>query len=494
MCGIFALFNNFVIKKDRVYSGFLKGSGRGPENTAYEEDFQLRYSIGFHRLAINGLNEESNQPLLVNGVKLICNGEIYNSRELLHMMNVEPRTDSDCEVIIHLYLKYGIHQTIALLDGVFAFVLIDEQKAFVGRDAYGVRPLFEQHLESGIFFPQEAFIYASEMKQMVFCDEPKISQVLPGTFIEFALDKNDNWYKKSTTRYTTFPFSTMKLCNSKDSGYEKIFRKIRSYLRTAVKKRVEMTDRPIACLLSGGLDSSLITSLVCQVANRQIETYSIGLPGSEDLKYAKMVSKFLKTKHTEIIVSENDFFNAIPQVIKTIESYDTTTVRASVGNYLVAKYISRHSDAKVIFNGDGSDELTGGYLYFGYCPDSIEFDSECKRLLRNIHCFDVLRSDRCISAHGLEARTPFLDKEFVEMYLSIPSEYRFNFFNEKNERKLPEKYLLRKAFDNKQTLPDEVLWRTKEAFSDGVSSYKKSWAEVITEKIEENQETYDLAC
>ena len=146
---------------------------------------------------------------------------------------------------------------------------------------------------------------------------------------------------------------------------------IRNNLIKAVKKRVLNTDRPIACLLSGGPDSSLITSLVSNISGKQIETYSIGLPNSEDLKYAKIVANFLNTKHTEIVVSEDDFFNAIPEVIKTIESYDTTTVRASVGNYLVAKYISEHSNAKVIFNGDGSDELTGGYMYFHKAPDSL---------------------------------------------------------------------------------------------------------------------------
>ena len=180
-------------------------------------------------------------------------------------------------------------------------------------------------------------------------------------------------------------------------------------LKNAVSKRVTTTDRPIACLLSGGLDSSLITALVAEhfEDKSKLETYSIGLEGSEDLKYAQMVADHLGTKHTSIIVKEQDFLDAIPEVIYAIESYDTTTVRASVGNFLVAKYIKEHSEAKVIFNGDGSDEFSGGYLYFHACPNPRDFDLECKRLLRNIHYFDVLRSDRCISYHGLEARTRF---------------------------------------------------------------------------------------
>ena len=162
-------------------------------------------------------------------------------------------------------------------------------------------------------------------------------------------------------------------------------------------------------------------------------------------------------------------------VIKAIERYDTTTVRASVGNWLISKYIRENSDAKVVFNGDGSDEVTGGYMYFHLAENALEFDHECKRLLKDICYFDVLRSDRSISSHGLEARTPFLDKNFVQMYLSIPAETRFL----EMKRTKIEKYLLREAFDKTNLLPDNVLWRTKEAFSDGVSTQKESWFETI---------------
>lgn len=193
----------------------------------------------------------------------------------------------------------------------------------------------------------------------------------------------------------------------------------------AVKKRViGTTDRPVACLLSGGLDSSLIVALVSKFYPGKLETYSIGMKGSEDLKYAEVVAEYIESNHTSIIVSEEDFLEAIPEVIKAIESYDTTSVRASVGNYLIGKYIAKHSTAKVIFNGDGSDELAGGYLYFHAAPNNIEFDRECKRLLTDIHAFDVLRSDKCISSHGLEPRTPFLDRGWVDYYLSIPTDIR----------------------------------------------------------------------
>jgi asparagine synthase (glutamine-hydrolysing) len=202
------------------------------------------------------------------------------------------------------------------------------------------------------------------------------------------------------------------------------------------------------------------------------------MPNSEDAKYARMVANHLGTKHTEIVLTENEFFDAIPDVIKAIESYDTTTVRASVGNYLVAKYISQNSDAKVILNGDGSDEVCGGYMYFHKAPSSQIFDTECHNLLDFIYCFDVLRSDKSISSNGLEPRTPFLDKEFVDTYLSLPAEWRFHAGNGECE-----KYFLRKSFDRDNLLPKEVLWRTKEAFSDGVSNQKRSWFEIINEKI-----------
>tara|TARA_B100001123_G_C14868135_1_gene850799 strand:- start:35 stop:751 length:717 start_codon:yes stop_codon:yes gene_type:complete len=182
-----------------------------------------------------------------------------------------------------------------------------------------------------------------------------------------------------------------------------------------------------------------------------------------------------------------DFLDSIPETIQKIESYDTTTVRASVGNYLVSKYISQHSKAKVIFNGDGSDELCGGYMYFHCAPNSVEFDKECRRLLKNIHFFDVLRSDRSIASNGLEPRTPFLDKSFVETYLSIPPNIRNH-----SLKKNIEKYLLRTAFEKDKLLPKEILFRKKEAFSDGVSSLEKSWYTIIQSHIQNDYAIQEL--
>jgi asparagine synthase (glutamine-hydrolysing) len=294
----------------------------------------------------------------------------------------------------------------------------------------------------------------------------------------------------------TFSYSFGNKDPVKDNGNE-LYSQISYFLETAVNKRCLCTERPIACLLSGGLDSSLIAALVNKYYkdnhfNKKLETYSIGLAGSEDLKYAKIVAEYLETDHTEIIVTEKEMFEIIPEVIQAIESYDTTTVRASIGNYLIGKYISKNSQAKVIFNGDGSDELFGGYLYMNKCPDPIEFDKETRRLLKDIHLFDVLRSDKSISSNGLEPRTPFLDKSFVNCILSLPPSFRQHSFHNNME-----KYILRNSFTKEnfpiwvddykltQLLPDEILWRRKEAFSDGVTNKGRSLFTIIQEQISE---------
>ena len=483
MCGIFCILNN-GFSKGIVLKNFEKGKSRGPESSKIIEIDSPNAFLGFHRLAINGFNDEaSEQPFYYDGIYLMCNGEIYNWKHLYSMMGIEGYSKSDCEVIIHMYKKYGIEETLNLLDGVFAFVLIDTEtkNVFVARDMYGVRPLFTQNTTS-------SYMFTSELKQMnELMHISRISQFTPGTYTHIKYSISKEWHKH-LTHYTQIiknkPFrinSTPNISTFSNKSVEDYCLMINESLSEAVRKRVNNTDREIACLLSGGLDSSLITALVKKMCpNKKLTTWSIGLKGSEDLKYARMVADHLGTVHNEIVVSEYDFLNCIESVIQAIESYDTTTVRASVGNWLISKYIKENSDCKVVFNGDGSDEVCGGYMYFHCAPDSIEFDKECKKLLKEIHFFDVLRSDRSISSHGLEARTPFLDANFVSTYLSIPANIRNH-----SENKCCEKYLLRRAFDN-GLLPKEVLWRTKEAFSDGVSSQKRSWFEIIQDHVKHN--------
>ena len=490
MCGIFGLLNykNKKISLDDIEQMSNAGKHRGPESSNFSFSVNNKdIAFGFHRLAINGLSAVSDQPFDIDNCVLICNGEIYNYKKLYSELNIIPKTNSDCEVIIYLYRKFGIENTVQMLDGVFSFILHDNinDKIYIARDPYGVRPLFKYKLNDN----SDIYGFASELKQLYALkytyEEGIIEQFSPGTYAVYGISVNKYELEKEKC-YNTFNFNTLGIENKEN--WKLYYNLIRNKFEEAVKKRVETTERPIACLLSGGLDSSLVTSLVKKYYNGpKLETYSIGLEGAEDLKYAKEVAVFLNTNHTEIIVSETDFFNAIPEVIEKIESYDTTTVRASVGNYLIGKYIREHSDAKVIFNGDGSDELCGGYLYMSCAPNALEFDLECKRLLNEICYFDVLRSDRSISTNGLEPRTPFLDRGWVEVYLSIPKEVRFHALH-----KLPEKYLLRKAFDNGGYLPDNILWRTKEAFSDGVSSLNRSWYSIIDEKVQILQGSFTI--
>jgi asparagine synthase (glutamine-hydrolysing) len=506
MCGIFSIINNKnVFTEEFIKKEFLKGQSRGPEYTDLKQ-VSIECTFGFHRLAINGLNPESNQPLIINSIVLICNGEIYNYKELYNLLNITPNTDSDCEVIIHLYLKFGIEHTLQLLDGVFAFILCDNRlsntdisassKLFIARDPFGVRPLYKLTKIDKTLPKIIPSIFASEVKMLEgFLNNHldysyEITHFKPGTYTEYTLPYRvcPNWTCiKENIEYHSNGFNSIL---NQQSEME-IISNIQYYLINAVKKRVLNTDRPIACLLSGGLDSSLITALVSNICQQElhlskiVHTFSIGFENSEDLKYAKIVSNYLNTIHTEIIIDEKIYFETIPKVIKAVECYDTTTIRASVGNYLLGDYISKNSELKVIFNGDGSDELCGGYLYMSSADNCIEFDRETRRLLKDIHMFDVLRSDKCISSHGLEPRTPFLDRSFVNYYLGINPSIRFHTQNSQIE-----KYLLRTAFSSinflnemdKQILPDEILWRKKEAFSDGLNK-EKSLSSIVESGI-----------
>jgi len=462
MCGIITVLNPTIPSADAL-KNFNKGKHRGPDHTDFKE-INTSLWMGFHRLAINGLTNLSSQPFHIQGIHLVCNGEIYNYKELYTKLNITPTTASDCEIIVHLYLLYGIDQTLHMLDASeFAFVLYDSNKneTYAVRDPYGVRSLYYSKKEG-------MHIFSSEMKMVNDLKMSTIEHHKPGTVSRFV----------GGELMQTYSYISHPPVNHSMTKYGQVTSLIHDTLYECVKQRVLNTERGVACLLSGGLDSSIVTALVDSIRKslgitQPLETYSIGLEGAEDLKYASIVAKHLGTKHTNIIVNEDDFFNAIPDIIYTIESYDTTTVRASTGNYLVCKEIAKLSQAKVIFNGDGSDEVTGGYLYMKKCPNEFEFDAECRRLVSEIYLFDSLRSDKSISCNGLEARTPFLDKAFVQMYLSLPAKLRFT----------PhcEKHWLRKSFES--YLPPEIIWRTKEAFSDGVSALNRSWYQIIQEKI-----------
>jgi asparagine synthase (glutamine-hydrolysing) len=467
---------------------------RGPEGTRIV-NMADNVTFGFTRLAINGLTDAGMQPYVRGSISWVCNGEIYNSKELEKSLGME-KTGSDCECIGELYLRHrdDLATFARALDGVFAIALYDAglNRLVVLRDPFGVRPLFigmRPNMSTSIAnvnnmpVPMykasfDTFVFASELKALVPYFE-HVAPFSPGTIQTYDLRTMTMVQEQ---RYHSVGWMLNPVySDANDIGYVLAKEAIRFSLEEAVKKRL-LTERPIACLLSGGLDSSLIAALVQNnlrdLGLPPLKTFSIGFEGSSDLKHAKIVADWIGSDHTEIKMTPDEFFEAIPIVVKAIESYDTTTVRASTGNYMVAKKIRELTDCKVVFNGDGSDELFGGYLYFNNAPNSHAFQAECERLLNDIHTFDVLRSDRSISANGLEARTPFLDKQFVSVVRSIQPSYL---------RPIPgkqmEKYILRSAFDDGSTLPPEVLWRRKEAFSDGVSTPEKAWFQEIQDRV-----------
>lgn len=487
MCGIFAIINQYNNDEiSNIEKFFEKGRKRGPE---FSEFCKLDpYVIfGFHRLAINGLNNNSNQPIHHNSLVLICNGEIYNYNELITRFGINMKGNSDCEVIIHLYELIGT-KCFDLLDGVFACIIYDmnKQEIIIARDPYGVRPLYYC-----LYKETNRIGFSSDISPLLFTtEEINIQQFPPGRYArlcknsygaclsnQFVFDKLERYFFLDSIQNTRCITNEIK-------PIEYYMFNTVELLKNSIKKRVYNCERDIASLLSGGLDSSIVSAYVSRFykekhgTSKHLETYSIGLENASDLRFSSLVANHIGSKHTNITVTTDMFLESIKMVIRDIETFDTTTVRASTGNWNVAKYIKQNSDARVIFNGDGADELMGGYLYFHLAPDSHEFDKECKRLLNDISHFDVLRSDKSISSHGLEPRTPFLDKEFTKFFLSIPTEYRF-------QMDKCEKYFIRKSIEqyDPELLPQEVLWRTKEAFSDGVSSTDKSWYEHIKEHL-----------
>ena len=471
MCGILALLSNDVVSYEKIQSckrEFSKVVMRGPDDTQYSKVNPATF-FGFHRLSIVGLTPSGNQPMTVPQhptTVLICNGEIYNYRELAKKHDFKLTKGSDCEIIIHMYHKFGIKETVQQLDGVFAFVMTDndKRKTFAGRDPVGVRSMYV-----GTDANKSIYI-CSEMKGIhALCTD--IHPFPPGHYWEQCIDKYN-----SVTGLTYHRFYHHIYPRISDSESE-IMCNIRTLLSASVKKRL-MSDRPIGCLLSGGLDSSLITALIANhVPKGTLHTFSVGLPGSPDLYYAKMVADHLGTIHHEILLSNQELLGHVEDCIYQIESFDTTTVRASTPMFKMCQTIKQTTDVTVIFSGEGSDEASGSYMYFHNAPNADAFQQECLRLLEDLQYFDVLRCDKSTAGAGLEVRVPFLDKAFLQYYMSIDPELKL-------PRNGIEKYLLRKSFDNLSLLPDKVLWRMKEGMSDGVSSQTRSWYEIIQDKVD----------
>lgn len=507
MCGIFFI-QNFInpdslekykknlLQNIKIYQNdFHKISHRGPDNSLFLNDTTQFYSKnyhmywGFHRLAINGQTPQSNQPFFIKNCRLICNGEIYNFQSLIKEYNLENEysSGSDCEIIIHLYKKIGIRDMLRRLDGVFAFVLHDYETnvTYIARDPVGVRSLFISGYDHTY---SNSLVISSELKAISDCFKPMAKQFPPGCYAMYSKSNFDTVNTPFLNFYSYYENVSISQDNATgiierhynyptiEETEETICKNIATMFEEAVVKRL-MSDRKVGALLSGGLDSSSVVAIMCRhMPAKDLNTYSIGLKGSTDLAWARKVADYLGTNHHEICLTEDQFLDAIKDTIYQIESYDTTSVRASVPNYLVSKYIFENTEDCVIYCGDMSDEIFGSYRGFMKAQSEEEFKRENERMVRDVCYFDLLRSDKSISGAGLEARVPFADKKFLQYVMSIPPKYKM-FSDERIE-----KYIFRKAFDG--LLPDDILWRRKEAFSDGVSGHERSWFQIIRDYID----------
>ena len=440
-----------------------------PKTESEKATKEIDVAIGFSRLHIQGEKSGAEQPFkMSDGRQVLCNGEIFNSDILIRQLGlVVPPGSSDCAVIPAL-LERGLDlQTVARqLDGDFAIVVVDLSASTmtVARDPYGVRPLYYATAKG------KWIGLASELKG--FPKEPRptfVEAVAPGTAITYPLDTAEYKYVKT---WHQAPWLKTPYWRSSLEGLTAGGDALRHALEEGVKKRLT-TVRAIGACLSGGLDSSLVAAIAAKhLAKKgmQLHTYTVGMEGSPDLMAARLVAAHIKSIHHERILTAEECLAVIPEVVKTIESFDITTVRASVGNYFVGALVkSETPDVKVVLNGDGADEVLGGYLYMQAAPDEAAFEAETDRLLAEIHRYDVLRSERCMAAHGLESRSPFLDRQFVSVARSLPTDAL------RPSASMIEKGILRTAFSEDGILPKKVLWRRKEAFSDGISRAEKSW-------------------
>jgi asparagine synthase (glutamine-hydrolysing) len=487
MCGILGLFGNnesctFQNKRTHFLEMSKRIRHRGPDWNGIYYNLEKKVLIGHERLSIVA-PETGSQPIISEDKSIILsvNGEIYNYKELYKYVlhdKYKPTTKSDCEVILDLYREYGANM-IKMLDGIFSFILYDSNKdiLLMARDPIGIIPLYY-----GITDNCEIMI-ASECKCLT--EECKYINVFPpGHYMEITnlsstsgLDNTSpiRYYEPLYALHESVPFIEY---NSPEEAALKS--DIRELLINAVDKRL-MADVPFGVLLSGGLDSSLIAAITSRIMKSRstnewgntLHTFSIGLENAPDLIAARKVADFLGTRHHEFIFTVQDGIDAIRDLIWHLETYDVTTIRASTPMYLMSRKI-KSLGIKMVLSGEGADEVFGGYLYFHNAPNNKEFHKECVKRVSELHHFDCLRANKSTMAWGIEARVPFLDQALLETCIPIHSD---------NKLKGIEKYILRSAFDTREDpyLPDNVLWRQKEQFSDGVGY---SWIDSLKEFVE----------
>ncbi|MBQ8960770.1 MAG: asparagine synthase B [Ruminococcus sp.] len=424
---------------EKVTRGLEATVSRGPDDCRI---IDLRAGVlGFQRLSIMGLTPEGMQPFELGGSYAVCNGELYGfrkTREELRAKGYTFRSDSDCEIILPLYKELGTDM-FAALDAEFACVIYDgETGQFIAaRDPIGIRPLYYG-------YDGETIVFASEAKDLVGLCE-KIMPFPPGHF-----------YKDG--KFTCYCDITAVDEVIRDD-LETVCRNIREKLVAGIEKRLD-SDAKVGFLLSGGLDSSLVCAVAQRKSEKPIKTFAIGMSTDAiDLKYAKQVADYIGSDHTEVIITREDVIGALETVIHLLGTFDITTIRASMGMYLLCKAIHEQTDIRVLLTGEISDELFG-YKYTDFAPSAEAFQQESIKRVRELHMYDVLRADRCISVNSLEARVPFGDLDLVRYVMAIDPEMKLNKYNKG-------KYLLRHAFEG-DYLPHDILFREKAAFSDAV--------------------------
>ena len=438
---------------DVFKKGFDKTISRGPDDSRIVDTGDG--FLGFHRLAIMGLTPSGMQPFKLGKSYVVCNGEIYGFEKLKQELSKKYafESDSDCEILLPLYKEYGT-EMFAMLDAEFACIIYDGDlgEYIAARDPIGIRPLYYGYDKNG------AIIFASEAKNLVELTD-KIMPFPPG-----------HYYKGGQFVCYCDIAKVDAVCHD---DLETVCRNIHDKLVAGVEKRL-VADAKVGFLLSGGLDSSLVCAIAAKKSKEPIKTFAIGMSEDAiDLKYAKQVAEYIGSDHKEVFMTPDEVLASLETVIQLLGTYDITTIRASMGMYLVCKAIHEQTDIRVLLTGEISDELFG-YKYTDFAPDAAAFQEESQKRIRELHMYDVLRADRCISVNSLEARVPFGDIDFVKYVMSIDSELKLNKYGKG-------KYLLRHAFEEGDYLPEEILWREKAAFSDAVGhsmvDYLKEYAE-----------------
>ena len=451
---------------DVFQKGFQETISRGPDDSRIVNTGNG--FLGFHRLSIMGLTPSGMQPFELNGSYVVCNGEIYGfekMKDALMAKNYTFQSESDCEILLPMYKEYGTDM-FAMLDAEYACIIYDGETGqyIAARDPIGIRPLYYGYSENG---------------DIVFASEPKNLVGLTGKIMPFP---PGHYYKDGKFHCYCDIAAAEEICHD---DLETVCKNIHDKLVSGVEKRL-VADAKVGFLLSGGLDSSLVCAIAAKKSSAPIKTFAIGMSEDAiDLKYAKQVADYIGSDHKEVIITKDDVLSALDTVIHLLGTFDITTIRASMGMYLVCKAIHEQTDIRVLLTGEISDELFG-YKYTDFAPDAAAFQAEAEKRIRELHMYDVLRADRCISVNSLEARVPFGDLDFVKYVMAIDPEKKLNKYGKG-------KYLLRHAFEEGDYLPESILWREKAAFSDAVGhsmvDYLKEYAE-----IQYTEEEFETLC